>query len=71
MPKYAIISNGEVTDIIIADEEFIASQGLNAILSDHASVGSKVDSQGNVLYPIVSNEPLIEPNPPLDPTPTP
>jgi hypothetical protein len=67
MAKYAIITDGVVTDIIMADEEFITSQNLHAIEAEHAWVGASVDDDGNVSYPTVADD-LPEIEEPIAPT---
>jgi hypothetical protein len=51
--RWAIIEDNKVVNVIIADEEFITSQGFDAVQDDLATVGLNVDEDGNIIYPEV------------------
>jgi hypothetical protein len=51
--RWAIIENNKVVNVILADEEFITGQNLNAIEHDSATVGLDVDENRNIIYPEV------------------
>jgi len=51
--RWAIIEENRVVNVILADEEFITTQELNAIQDDFATVGLNLDEDGNILYPQV------------------
>ena len=52
--RWAIIEDNKVINLILADEEFITSQGFNAVQDDLATVGLDLDEDGNILYPEVA-----------------
>lgn len=64
--RWAIIEDGKVKNVIIADETFIKEQKLNAVQDALATVGLNVDDKGKILYPEV----LVQPELIVEETPT-
>lgn len=60
--RYAVIENGRVVNVILADEGFIAAHGLRAVPSDEAGPGWAFD--GTRFTP-----PPRPPDPPAPPDP--
>jgi len=59
--RWAIIENGVVVNVIMADEDFIKDNELNAVEDNFAHVYAPVNDDGVIQYAQVSiPEPLIE-----------
>ena len=52
--RWAIIEDNKVINVILADEEFITSQGFDAVQDDLATVGLDLDEDRKIIYPQVA-----------------